>query len=108
MMRIAALLVVSVFGALASGCGADASPASGGETTTGIACDYAFTYSSLSQLRRHASSVAVVEPTGAVRHRRVANLPWSDAGVRVIELISGARLPARLVLVGVADPRIQG
>ena len=84
MMRIAALLVVSVFGALASGCGADASPASGGETTTGIACDYAFTYSSLSQLgvtlaRWQWSSPPVRFVTGASRTCRGATPAFASS-----------------------------
>ena len=32
----------------------------------------------------------------------------SDATVRVVERVTGARLPARPVIVGIADPRIQG
>lgn len=108
-MRMAAVLLVGALGALASGCGAGrAAKQDGPIATRGVACSFALSYSSLAQLRRHASSVAVIEPTGAVRHRRVAGLPMSDATVRVVERVSGARLPAWLVILDIADPQIQG
>ena len=70
-MRMAAVLLVGALGALASGCGAGrAAKQDGPIATRGVACSFALSYSSLAQLRRHASSVAVIEPTGAVRRRR--------------------------------------
>ncbi len=111
-MRIAvvvAALAMGGLGALAAGCGAAGTATQDGPgTTRGVACSFAFSYSSLSQLRRHASAVAVIEPTGAVIKRSIAGTPIDDATVRVVERVSGGRLPATLVVVGVADPKLQG
>lgn len=78
------------------------------ETGQQVACSFASEYKTLAQLRRDASSVAVVEPTGVVRTRVVSGIPMKDATVRVIEHVSGGRLPATFTLLDVADPRLEG
>src|ERR1700759_4464700 len=101
----------AVVAALAfAGCGTAAQSAvrDATETRQQVACSFADDYKSLAQLRRDAASVAVVSPTGAVRRRVVSRIPMEDATVRVIQLVTGKRLPATFTLLDVAGPKLDG
>ncbi len=108
MRIVVVLLLTGGLGALAVGCGASATATRPISTGRGVECSFARSYSSLAQLRRQASSVAVITPTGDVNRHQVAGIPIDDATVRVLDVVSGPRLPPRIVLVDIADARIQG
>jgi hypothetical protein len=111
--RVAAAVAVGVPAALVAGWSAAGGVAgergqAGPTTVVGVACSRAVDYKSLAQLRRAAASVAVIEPTGAIRRRRVAGLPIQVATVTVVEVVAGQALPRALTVRDVADPRITG
>jgi hypothetical protein len=103
-------LVAVVAGLTIVGCGAAARTAvrDPPAATHQITCSFAVDYKSLDQLRRDTASVAVVEPTGAVRTRVVSGIPMKDARVRVVEHVAGKRLPSTFTLRDIADGSVAG
>jgi hypothetical protein len=75
------------------GCG-DVTRSSHRATVAHIACSEVVSYRSLAELRKDATSVVVLHPTGATTVRRVSGLPFTVAKVRVIERIAGSAIPA--------------
>lgn len=93
-----------------AGCGAATRPLLRERPATGehVSCSFAVDYQTLAQLRRDAASVAVVEPTGAIKRRREGGIPVKDATVRVVEFVAGGRLPSTFTLRDVADSAAEG
>jgi hypothetical protein len=101
----------AVVAALAiAGCGTAPRPVSRERPATGqqVSCGFAVDYTSLGKLRHDAGSVAVVEPTGAVRTGLVSGIPMKDATVRVVELVAGQRLPSTFTLRDIVDASVAG
>jgi hypothetical protein len=89
--------VAPVLGCLAVGCGSSRRPLSSApRPAQHIVCDHAVDYSTLAQLRRASSSVAVVRPTGRTVVRKVGGVPFTISTVGVVETVRGAPLPATL------------
>jgi hypothetical protein len=103
MKRYCALFVL-----LLSGCGAarSAATATSARSPVHIACSVAVAYRSLAQLRRAATAIAVLRPTGASRVIHVAGGPYTLATVTVLGTVSGRRLPATLQLRELGGPGV--
>jgi hypothetical protein len=86
---LTSLAAVSVLGV--AGC---ANSASGGGESSHIDANNAFSYSTLGQLRRAATSVVVVQPTGAATQAKVGGVPWTISTVQVVRQVSGQKLPS--------------
>jgi hypothetical protein len=83
-----------------TGCGASG-PRTAAVTSPFVAhviCDAAAGPDGLSVLRHAASSVAVVQPTGASSARAQAGIPITIARLRVLLVVSGRRLPPTIAL----------
>ena len=98
--RIGPLLIVIAL-AVAS-CGS-ASAVNAGKRASDhrrISCtvDYAVEYTSLVGLRRAATAVAVLRPTGATTVRSIDSIPFTIAKVKILRTVAGGPLPSTLGL----------
>ena len=112
-MRVRTLGAAIGASLIAAGCGSAAGRTAtaihaGGQSGEQVSCSFAVDYRSLAQLRRDATSVAVVAATGAARTRREAGLPMRDATVVVVRHVAGKRLPSRITKLDGADPSVDG
>lgn len=63
-----------------------------------IACSVAVSYTSLAGLRRDATAVAVLRPTGKTTVRRIDSIPFTIAKVKILMTVAGGVLPSTLWL----------
>lgn len=92
---------LSVAVALAvAGCGSASAVIAGERTSeTGhIACSVAISYTSLAGLRRDASAVALLRPTGETTVRSIDSVPFTIAKVKILKTVAGGALPSTLGL----------
>jgi hypothetical protein len=100
MVRVRTSLAAGTVALALAGCGSGG-PRTVAQTSPFVAhviCDAAAGPDGLSVLRRAASSVAVVEATGAGSVRSQAGIPITIARLRVLLVVSGRRLPASIAL----------
>ena len=60
-------------------------------------------YTSLAQLTQDATSVAVIQSTGAAKTETDGGIPWTITTMRVIRLVAGSALPSTLDLRQAGD-----
>ncbi len=72
--------------------------------------DVAESYGSLVALRHDATTVAVLQPTGATRSESIDGIPWTISTVNVLETVSGEQIPGGLGLrqLGSGDGSVPG
>jgi hypothetical protein len=65
-----------------------------------ISCtvDYAVGYTSLAGMRRDATAVAVLRPTGQTTLRSIDSVPFTVAKVKILKMVAGRPLPSTLGL----------
>lgn len=97
-LRHIAPLLTAIAPALA-GCGGTSAASAGRATTTRqIACSIAVSYTSLAGLRRDASAIAILRPTGVTAVRSIDGVPFTIAKVRILRTIGGGALPSIVAL----------
>jgi len=93
-LRFAAITAAT--SAIAVGCGPGAAAqrvrAHAASPVGHIACSQAVHYGSLAQLRRAATSIAMLRPTGVAAVRPVGGLPFTIATARVLKTLAGQPL----------------
>jgi hypothetical protein len=75
---------------IATGCG---QTSVGHDHAQHIDVSYAKTYSSLSELRRSATTVVLIRPTGRTKIVHIGKVPFTVATVEVVEQVAGVHVP---------------
>jgi hypothetical protein len=98
--RIGPLLLVIALAVAGCASASAVNTGNGASDPSHISCtvDYAVEYTSLAGLRRAATAVAVLRPTGQATVRSIDSIPITIAKVKILTAVAGSPLPATLGL----------